>query len=99
MHADASYRTPGPGSSSITSVRLQLFARSVDGVRRPSPLVRRAGPIAAEHVPRLPAGELHQVAFVAAGGQPAARERVPEPVRVDVLDAGLGAQLGEDLAN
>ena len=88
------------------SVEMKCTAtcREVRVGRRARPPVRLAGPlvggargIPADHLARSPPGQAHQVALLAAGSEPAVRERVPEPVRVDVVDPGLGGAAVEDL--
>src|SRR5438309_1000368 len=54
----------------------------------PGPFVGGAGGVAGEHVPAPPAGQAHEVAFVAAGGEPGVGEGVAELVGVDAAEAG-----------
>jgi len=47
----------------------------------------------------VPAGEAHEVGFVAAVGAPAVGEGVAEDVGVQALDAGVDAAAVDDLGN
>src|SRR5436305_462810 len=63
-------------------------------IRLPRPFLGGARAVSAEHRPRPPARKAHQVAFLAAHGEPAMREGVAEQVRVDALQTRpLGPQL------
>ena len=53
------------------------------------PFVGRARGIATDHRARPPARQPHEIALVPAGGEPPVRERMAEPVRVHLADAGL----------
>jgi hypothetical protein len=54
--------------------------------------VGRAGRVSPDHLPGPPAGQAHQIPFLAAGVQPRVGERVAELMRVDVAKTGgLGA--------
>lgn len=65
----------------------------------PCPLGTRRSAVAAEHVPRPPARDLLQVAFLAFGGEPAMRERMAELVRVDMPDSRLVRSASEQLCD
>jgi hypothetical protein len=53
--------------------------------------------VAVDHLAGLPAGEAHEVAFVAAGGQPGVGERMPELVGVQAGEPDARATVGDDL--
>src|SRR6266542_9647 len=53
--------------------------------------------VAVDHLPGLPAGEAHEVAFVAAGGEPGVGEAVPELVGVEAGEPDARAAVGDDL--
>ena len=56
-------------------------------------------PRSADHPPRAPAGQPHQVRLAAAGRQPLMGERVAEHVRVDLPMPACSARLGDDLVD
>jgi hypothetical protein len=62
-----------------------------------SALVGQARAVAPEHLRRAPAGEAHQVALLAAAGEPLVGERVSELVSVEALQAGRPAAPGDEL--
>lgn len=68
---------------------LQLVAGCEATVRVSGALVRPGRPVAAQHLPRPPAGEPHQVALCTTGLQPVVGEGVAELMRMQPDDAGL----------
>jgi hypothetical protein len=69
--------------------------RSPNDMRRWALRARRG--VAVDHLAGLPAGQAHQVAFVAAGGQPRVGEGVAELMRVQAGEPDAGAAVGDDL--
>jgi hypothetical protein len=69
---------------------LEPVPRRALPVRLPRPLVRRARPVPLQHRPRPPPGQPHQVPLLPPLRQPLVRERVPELVRVKMLQPRLG---------
>jgi hypothetical protein len=57
-------------------------------VRLTGALVSCRGAVAGEHRPAPPAGQAHEIALVAARGEPLMGIGVTEAVRVDVGDSG-----------
>ena len=62
-----------------------------------SALVGGAASVAVDHRPGAPTGQAHQVAFLAAFGEPLVRERVAKLVWMNLRDAGGDAPLLDDL--
>src|SRR4029450_9447059 len=85
--------------SSLTTTRSQPIHRRQPAMGLAGAGVGGAGAVAAEHVAGLPAGQAHQVGFAAALGQPLVAEGVPELVRVEVRDGGLGGAPLKHLAD
>src|SRR5829696_4555043 len=61
------------------------------------PLAAGGRAVAPKHLPRTPAGELHQVTLGALDGEPLMGEGVTEPVRVEVVDPRVGCASTEHL--
>jgi hypothetical protein len=53
--------------------------------------------VAVDHLAGLPAGQAHEVAFIAAGGEPGVGEGVAELVGVQAGEADARAAVGDDL--
>ena len=83
------WRSPGAAFWSLGGS--QPVPQPGAAVRVPGALVGGAGGVPADHLPRPPPGEAHQVGLLPAGGQPAVGEGVPEQVRVESSDPGVVA--------
>ena len=60
-------------------------------MRITGPIVGGGRGVAADHFPRAPASEPHQVVFLALVGEPVVSERVPELVRMNRRDTSVRA--------
>src|ERR671918_2969485 len=79
----------GVTPASIRVRRSESVAQTVVPMRLPGPLIGGARAVAAQHLTALPSRQAHQVALVAALGQPGVGERVAQHVGVEAVDAGL----------
>ena len=67
-------------------------------MRFPRAFGARARRVARQHLARLPASQLHQIALGAAGREPGVCERMAKLVRVNASDARLRRSAFKDLA-
>ena len=66
-------------------------------MRGARPLVRGGCAVASQHLARPPPGQAHEVALRSFLGEPRVGERVAQPMRIEVVDAGLAAAVADEV--
>ena len=82
---------------SSRKVRSELIAQAHASVRISRPFVCGRRGVALEHLPAAPAGQAHQVAFVATLGEPRVGKGVAELVRMYLAETSLFAAAAHHL--